>query len=229
MCGRYTLTVNQDELMQRFELERAEIAHAPRYNVAPTQPVAVVFNDSPKTLSAARWGLIPAWSRSAPSSNPLINARAETLLEKPSFRGLLKNRRCWVLCDGFYEWRKNPDGTTTPYRATLSDGGVFALAGLWDEWISPDGGALRTCTVVTTEANETLAPLHHRMAVILARAYETNWLMETDSKKLLPLLKPYPADETRAYPVSKLVNSVSRNVPELIVPVEVEPHQASLF
>ncbi|MCS7079385.1 MAG: SOS response-associated peptidase [Chloracidobacterium sp.] len=228
MCGRYTLATPQPELLRRFGLDSARIEVRPRYNIAPTQLVAVVFNDAPRTLDAARWGLIPAW-RKEPTGPPLINARAETLRLKPSFRESFRHRRCWVLCDGFYEWRKNSDGTTTPFRAVLSTGGPFALAGLWDERPAADGTPQRSCTVVTTQANPLLATLHERMPVILTPAEERAWLEATDLDALERLLRPYPAEAMRVYPVSRAVNIVANDDPTLVAPIALEPHQTALF
>lgn len=229
MCGRYTLTTPQPELLRRFGLDGVRVAVRPRYNIAPTQPVAVVFNDAPTTLDAARWGLLPARQRDAAARPPLINARAETLRVKPSFRESFRRRRCWVLCDGFYEWRRNPDGTTTPFRAVLSDGGPFALAGLWEERLADDGAPQRSCTVVTTQANSLLAALHDRMPVILTPNEERIWLDETDPDALERLLRPYPAEAMRIHPVSRAVNRVANDDPTLIAPVELEPRQTTLF
>ncbi|MFQ3581306.1 MAG: SOS response-associated peptidase [Chloracidobacterium sp.] len=228
MCGRYTLTTPQDELLRRFGLCTALVETVPRYNIAPTQPVAVVFDDAPTTLSAARWGLLPAWQKHM-TGPPLINARAETLRSKPSFRESFRRRRCWVLCDGFYEWCRHPDGSTTPFRAVLKHGGPFALAGLWDERVTADGNPLRSCTVVTTTANALLAPLHERMPVILTPDAERAWLTESALDALERLLCPYPADAMRVYPVSRAVNVVANDNPSLIEPVEPEPRQTPLF
>ncbi|OYT69993.1 MAG: hypothetical protein CFK52_12465 [Chloracidobacterium sp. CP2_5A] len=228
MCGRYTLTTPQPELLRRFGLDGAQGETCPRYNIAPTQLVAVVFDDAPMTLSAARWGLLPAWRKDA-TGPPLINARAETLRAKPSFRESFRRRRCWVLCDGFYEWRKRPDGGTTPFRAVLADGGPFAMAGLWDERIAADGAPQRSCAVVTTQANALLADLHERMPVILTPAEERAWLTETNLDALERLLRPYPAEAMRVYPVSRAVNAVANDNPALIEPAEPDPHQTLFF
>jgi putative SOS response-associated peptidase YedK len=220
MCGRYTLTVTPEQLMERFHLTSADFVTTPRYNIAPTQPVAVVYDESPRTLSAARWGLIPAWAKDAGIASRLINARAETLREKPAFRTLFRKRRCLVLADSFYEWRKNPDGTKTPMRVMLASGEPFALAGLWDIWKTPEGDRLRTCTIITTAPNELIAPLHNRMAVLLPREYEAAWLSHDgeDLAFLHSLLRPFPAEHMRAYAVSPRVNSVRHDDPSLIEP-----------
>ncbi|MGQ9898508.1 MAG: SOS response-associated peptidase [Acidobacteriota bacterium] len=228
MCGRYTLTTSQEQLLARFGLTAVQVTVRPRYNIAPTQPVVVVFDDAPTTLSSARWGLLPAWQKDI-SGPPLINARAETLRVKPSFRDSFRRRRCWVLCDGFYEWRKNPDGTTTPFRVVLDNGNPFALAGLWDERPLPDGGVQRSCAVVTTEANALLATIHPRMPVMLLPAEERLWLEERDLDRLEKLLRPYPAKALHLYPVSRAVNQIANDDASLIAPVIPEPQQAGLF
>lgn len=221
MCGRYTLTTDPLALMERFHLTSADVVITPRYNIAPTQSVAVVYDVSPHVLSSARWGLIPAWAKDASIGARMINARAETLAEKPSFRNLFRKRRCLVLADSFYEWRKNPDGTKTPMRVMLTTGEPFALAGLWDIWKTPEGELLRTCTIITTTPNALIAPLHHRMAAILPPEHEADWLKrdQTDMTFLQSLLRPFPAERMKAYPVSPRVNNVRNDDPALIEPV----------
>lgn len=203
------MTVDPSELMERFDLQTAEFEATPRYNVAPTQQVAVVLNDNPHTLSAARWGLIPSWSKDPSIGSRMINARGETVAEKPAFRSLLKKRRCLVLADSFYEWRKNPDGGKTPIRLMLQSGEPFALAGLWDLWKGPEGDPIRTCTIITTTPNALAAQVHDRMPVILSRANEQAWL--TTGADELPflqsLLTAYPDELMKTYPVSNRVNS----------------------
>ncbi|MFC1464628.1 MAG: SOS response-associated peptidase [Candidatus Brachytrichaceae bacterium NZ_4S206] len=220
MCGRYTLIVDPEQLMARFHLSSADFVTTPRYNVAPTQTVAVVYDESPRTLSAARWGLIPSWAKDPSIGSRMINARAETLAEKPAFRNLLKKRRCLVLADSFYEWRKNPDGTKTPMRVMLTSGAPFALAGLWDIWKTPEGELLRTCTIITTEPNALIAPLHNRMPAILLPEQEADWLSHShgDATFLQSLLQPFPAERMKAYPVSPRVNNVKNDDPTLIEP-----------
>ena len=210
MCGRYTLTVNPQTLMERFDLASADIAPAePRYNIAPTQDVAVVFADSPKTLSAARWGLIPSWAKDASIGSKMINARAETLAEKPSFRSLIRRKRCLVLADSFYEWQRQADNTKIPMRILLESHAPFAFAGLYDTWKTPEGQPLRTCTIITTGANSLISPLHDRMPVILQPAQEKDWIDSSndDPNFVQSLLQAYPPELIRMYEVSKRVNS----------------------
>lgn len=231
MCGRYTLSVEEPVVLDRFGLTTTELILTPRYNIAPTQPIPVVLNTSPETLSAARWGLVPAWAKDAKMAANMINARSETLLEKPSFRTILKSQRCLVVADGFYEWKKNEDGTKTPYRVKLHSGEVFAMAGLWDTWKAPDGTLLRTCTIITTTANDVLSPLHERMAVILPPETERLWLEQNTPNTLLDLLQPYPSEKMMAYEVSSRVNSIRNDDPTLIEAVVPTPKfkQGDLF
>ncbi len=176
MCGRFTLTINPDELQQQFGLSEAPPTQlAPRYNIAPTQAVAVIANNSDRKLELFQWGLIPSWAKDPKIGSKMINARAETLAEKPSFRTALKRRRCLVVADGFYEWKKTGSGKT-PMYIQLKDGQPFGFAGLWEAWQSPDDGLIKTCTIITTTPNALLAEIHYRMPVILPReAYDT-WL-----------------------------------------------------
>jgi len=220
MCGRYTLTVDPGELMERFDLKAADFAPPARYNVAPTQQVAVIYDETPQVLSNAQWGLIPSWSKDPSIGSRMINARAETLLEKPSFRNLVKKRRCLVLADSLYEWRTNADGTKTPMRIMLKSHEAFGFAGLWDAWKTPEGEWLKTCTIITGEPNEIVAPIHNRMAVILPRGIEHDWLNHDDEiGHTLSLLKPYPAEDMIAYEVSKKINSPKNDEPSVLQPV----------
>ena len=207
--------------MQRFHLQTAEAMPAPRYNVAPTQTVAVVLNESPDRLSMAQWGLIPSWARDPAIGSQMINARAETLAEKPSFRAALKKRRCLVLADGFYEWRKETDGKIkTPLYIRLASGEPFAMAGLWEMWTSPDGEKRRTCTIVTTFPNELMARIHNRMPVILPREMCADWLDDSmPALALNAMLKPFSAELMQAYPVSRRVNMPANDDPTLVQPV----------
>ena len=215
MCGRFSLTANEAELNLRFELEGGEAPYVPRYNGAPTQLLAVITGESPHRLSYHRWGLIPPWAKDISIGNKMINARAETITEKASFRTPLFSRRCLVPADGFYEWQQ--DAGKQPYRIFVKSNALFAMAGLWERWKSPEGELVESFNIITTEANEFMKPIHNRMPVILKRADEKTWLESKDSAEILSLLRPYAAGDMDAYPVSKLVNSPRNEGPEVWV------------
>ena len=218
MCGRFTLTINPDELQQQFGLsEPPPTQLAPRYNIAPTQAVAVIANNSDRKLELFQWGLIPSWAKDPKIGSKMINARAETLAEKPSFRTALKRRRCLVVADGFYEWKKTGSGKT-PMYIQLKDGRPFGFAGLWEAWQSPEDGLIKTCTIITTTPNELMESIHNRMPAILLPAHEDLWLdpTMTNISEAMSVLLPYPADAMRAIPVSTKVNAASGTGPELI-------------
>lgn len=221
MCGRFTLFEAAPALMKEFGVG-ASPALAPRYNIAPTQPVATV-RISPvaggRELVMLRWGLVPSWAKDPAIGNRLVNARAETAASKPAFRGAMRERRCLIPASGFYEWRRR-NGRKQPYVVRMRDGKVFALAGLWERWKDADGGVLETCTVLTTGANETVAPIHDRMPAILPRGDFDLWLDPAvrDPKEVARLLGPFPADEMTAFPVRTLVNSPTFDGPDCIEP-----------
>jgi putative SOS response-associated peptidase YedK len=218
MCGRFSLTANEAELNLRFELEGGDAPYVPRYNGAPTQLLAVITGESPHRLSFHRWGLIPPWAKDISIGNKMINARAETITEKASFRTPLFSKRCLVPADGFYEWQQ--DAGKQPYRIFVKNNALFAMAGLWERWKSPTGEVVESFSIITTEANEFMKPIHNRMPVILKREDEKTWLGSKDSVKILSLLKPYAAEDMDAYPVSKLVNSPRNEAPSIIEPAE---------
>ena len=221
MCGRFTLTVDPAESQENLGKYKMPAQFAPRFNIAPTQPVLAIPNDGQNKADFFVWGLIPSWAKDPSIGNRLINARGETLAEKPSFRGGYKYKRCLVLADGFYEWMKQP-GTKTkvPHFIHMKDRRPFAFAGLWDEWNGPDGSQIRSCTIVTTEPNELMAPIHNRMPVILPHDAYAQWLDTAPQTRetLQPLIRPYPAEEMAAYPVSTLVNSPKNDRAECVVP-----------
>ena len=212
MCGRYTFTAPAPAAEQRFDARFAEPA-APTYNAAPSQRLPVVTNAAPGQIQLLRWGLVPGWARD-PSGGPRpINARAETLAEKPAFRQLLGRRRCLVLADSFFEWQATPAGKV-PHRILLRDEQPFAFAGLWDEWLDRGTGELHpTFTIITTAPNALMAGIHNRMPVILpTRAAEQAWLHDgTKLRDHQELLQPHEAAAMRAYVVSKRVNSPANN------------------
>jgi putative SOS response-associated peptidase YedK len=224
MCGRFTLTADLNEIAERFSTPPPPpdwASCAPRYNIAPTQSVIVVGNDGKRYMKQMRWGLIPSWAKDESIGNRMINARAETLAEKPAFRAALKKRRCLIPADGFYEWQKL-GRVKQPVRIVLKSKQPFGFAGLWEQWISRAGERILSCTIVTTAANELLKPVHDRMPVILTREAETVWLDPSvqGPENLLPLLKQYPADEMEFYPVSREVNSPAVDKPGIIKPID---------
>lgn len=219
MCGRFAFNPARVDLKTLFDIGRIDTPAETSYNIAPTQPVwAVVQRDGVNTLERMQWGLIPAWAKDPKIGSKMINARAETIAEKPSFKRLLKSRRCLILADGFYEWRESGAKRKTPLFVCLESREPFAFAGLFDTWTPPGGEPMNTCTIVTTSANELMAAFHHRMPVILAKSDRKLWLDPSfqDTAKLLPLLRPYPAEEMVAYEVSSRVNSPKNNSAELI-------------
>ncbi|WP_276299393.1 SOS response-associated peptidase [Halorussus lipolyticus] len=216
MCGRTSLFAPAEAVAQRFDAEPTEPLE-PRYNVSPGQKHPVVRNDALDAIQFPTWGLVPQWSDDAPSSGH-INARSETLAEKPSFREAFAERRCLVLADGFYDWKPTPTGKQ-PYRIERKDRNPFAFAGLWEPETDTRNA---TFTIVTTEPNAVVEEVHHRMPVMLDRDEEDRWLRESDPEVLGDLLDPYPADEMRAYPVSSAVNDPGNDSPEVIEEVPAE-------
>lgn len=219
MCGRFCLAVTPAELAKYFKL--ATVSDFPhRYNIAPTQPVAVIvesMEQPERHLRLMKWGLIPSWAKDPAIGNRLINARAETLTEKPSFRTAFKRRRCIIPASGFYEWKKVAKGKQ-PYYFELQTASLFALAGLWESW-----QGIETCTILTTAANELLQPIHDRMPVILQPEDYAPWLdLKTENPETLqPLLRPFPASQMHCHAVSKRVNTPTLDDPECIKAVEV--------
>jgi len=221
MCGRYTQTTELEILQNRFGFFASGITLKPRYNLSPGQEAPIVVREDAKILKMMRWGLVPYWAKEASIGYKMINARAETLTQKTSFKKSFKERRCLVLADGFYEWRKTErKGVKIPIRFVLKSREPFAFAGLWDVWQKPDGDKLLSFTIITTEANDLLRSVHDRMPVILHEKDEDKWL-DTDLKdvnKLVPLLTPYPSNMVEGYEVSTLVNSPKNDTPECIKP-----------
>jgi putative SOS response-associated peptidase YedK len=222
MCGRFTLTVDPGQLQDAFPWIDIPNELPRRYNIAPSQPVAVVPNDGNNKLDFFIWGLIPFWAKDPKIGNRLINARAETVAEKPSFRGSFKYKRCLILADGFYEWRKEPGSKSKiPTYIHLIENKPFAFAGLWDNWQSSDGSEILSCTIITTEPNEFMKPIHNRMPVILSPETFNIWIQpgENDPALLQSVLQPYPSEEMAAHPVSRAVNSPQNDSPDCIIPM----------
>lgn len=222
MCGRYTLTqwAGMAELLPEVDL--GGVRGDERYNIAPSQAVAVVTNRHPRRAQLFRWGLIPAWATDRSIGNKTINARAESLAQKPAFREALERRRCLVLADGFFEWKKQAGAERTPMYIRMKDRRPFAFAGLWDRWVDPvTGEELHTCTIITTAPNAVMKPIHDRMPVILPCAAFAAWLegAPVSPGRLVSWLAPYPAEEMEAYPVGRQVNRPSAEGKGLIAPV----------
>jgi len=223
MCGRFALTVGPAELKDAFPDFNFPMQFNPRYNIAPTQPVLVIPNDGTGLADFYVWGLIPSWAKDSTIGNRMINARAETLAEKPSYRGPLKYHRCIIPATGFFEWQAQTAGKPKiPHLIRLKSGQPFVFAGLWEDWHSPDGSNIKSCTIITTQPNELMAPIHNRMPVILPPDAYAQWLDNSphQAADLLPLLASYPAEEMVAYPISTLVNSPFNDRPEILDPVE---------
>ncbi|BAZ54242.1 hypothetical protein NIES4103_69270 (plasmid) [Nostoc sp. NIES-4103] len=222
MCGRFTLNQPATVLAQVFGVQLvADLA--PQYNIAPTQMVATVLHNphsDQREFQYLRWGLIPSWAKDPGMGAKLINARAETVAEKPAFRSAFKRQRCLVLADGFYEWQRQ-QGKKQPFYFRLQDGQPFGFAGLWSKWRSPAQEEIVSCTILTTAANELLQPIHDRMPVIISRQDYNLWLdtQVQTPEALQQLLLPYAAEAMRAYPVSTLVNNSQHNSPECIIPL----------
>jgi putative SOS response-associated peptidase YedK len=218
MCGRYTLVKKAEEVAKRFKVE-VSTHYKPRYNAAPTQLLPVITSDAPEGLSWFYWGLIPAWSKNKAISQKLINARAETVDSKASFRNALKQRRCLIPADGFFEWKSVSKKGKIPYRITLMNEALFSFAGLWEEYEDDEGDTVQTFTILTTTANSTLENIHERMPVILSRENEGLWLKkEADPEQLQQVLQPYDRDQTRYYTVSSRVNQATLDEPSVIAP-----------
>jgi len=219
MCGRYSQTASLEEISRLFGVtERLNLP--PRYNIAPTQdaPVVRLDKDGARQLLQMRWGLIPFWAKDQKMGNRLINARAEAAATAPAFRDAFKARHCLVAADGFYEWR-NEGGKKQPWRITLTDGGPFAFAGLWERWRDAAGAWIRSFTILTTDANELVKPIHARMPVILDPKDHEAWLAVGDTKAQAALLRPFPAEAMRAYRVNPIVNNARVDEPACIAPL----------
>ena len=232
MCGRFTMAIDAQHLQLKLNLGEMPEPWEKRYNIAPSQYIPTVpFADS-RNVVYMRWGLVPFWAQDPAIGNRMINARAETVAEKPAFRASFKNKRCLILADGFYEWQKASGGkASTPYYFSLKSGDPFAFAGLWDDWepkgVSSEPGipGLTTCTLITTEANRIVAPVHPRMPVILTKETMWDWLQAETQTEKLALLKPLDPDLMRAWPVGREVNSPRNDDPDLLIPIEDNPTQ----
>jgi putative SOS response-associated peptidase YedK len=220
MCGRFVRKATEEEIAEEFEVEAGDFPFKmePRYNIAPGQQAAAVLFDGRRKVEGLQWGLIPFWAKDPKIGYKLINARAETLASKPSFRNSLKNKRCLVVADGFYEWRQE-GSKKTPMFVRLKSGKPFGFAGLYDDWKSPERKKIRTFTIITTLPNKLLAPIHDRMPVILPREAYGAWLGEENGREILELMRPFPEKAMEAYRVSPAVNSPNNDGPDCIRPI----------
>ena len=219
MCGRFTMATNAEALEARFRAHRSTEVAAPTYNAAPSQAQLTILNDHPDAIVHAAWGFVPAWADGRPDVKPLINARAETVATKPFFRDAFKRKRCLVLADGFYEWKRAGKGKG-PYRIALKTEEPFAFAGIWSTMHDAQGIVQPTFAILTTEANALVSQIHNRLPVILREQDEENWLnLRLSLDEAQTLLVPFPADRLMIYEVSSKVNSPAFNIPEALQPV----------
>ena len=233
MCGRYRLSRRKQLIAEYFETE-SEVDWEPRYNIAPSQDVGIIrqnLSTGKRRFSRARWGLIPSWANDAKIGLSTINARAETVTDKPAFRDAFTSGRCLIPADGFYEWQRSGK-EKQPFHFGMHDDSLFAFAGLWDRWTDPTGTVLESCSILTTTANSLLANLHHRMPVILPKDKYDLWLDPglKNIKELRHLLVPFDAAQMRCFPVSTRVNAVCNDDPDCVVPTDYSsPTQSALF
>lgn len=226
MCGRFQLSVKGKHISERFNVEVFDEKYSPSYNCAPSQNLAVITNEEPEKLNYFKWGLIPFWSKDPKIGSKLINARAESISEKASFKTAFAKRRCLIPANGFYEWKR--DGKDkTPYRIFLRSEDIFAMAGIWEAWKDAEDKTLNTFSIITTAPNSLMKTIHNRMPVILNKNDEKAWLFENDPSFLKTLLQPAESDIMNAYQISSKVNSPANNSPELIE--EIEAGQKKLF
>lgn len=226
MCGRFQLSVKGKHIKERFNVEVFDEFYKPSYNCAPSQKLPVITNAEPNILSFYQWGLIPFWAKDPKIGYKLLNTRAESIAEKPSFKNAFKKRRCIIPANGFYEWKKNEQ--KIPYRIFLKNESLFSLAGIWETWKDAEDRPIHSFSIITTTPNKLMQDIHDRMPVILPSEKEDVWLNETDEQILKELLIPFDTKQMEAYPVSKKVNSPANNGASIILPIE-EQEQGLLF
>lgn len=209
MCGRYMLVADEGEVRLRFNVGIYDELYRPRYNCAPSQSLPLICNKQAEVLHYARWGLLPSWTKTISKALKPINARAETLIDKPFYKDAFLQRRCLVSASAYFEWTQNKQ--KRPFLISLPETNLFAMAGIWEEWKDAEGELLRSFAIITTVANSLTASIHPRMPVILKPEDEHTWLNETDVEKLSKLLTPYSSKQMRLKPVSSYVNSVQND------------------
>ncbi|MCI0487152.1 MAG: SOS response-associated peptidase [Blastocatellia bacterium] len=220
MCGRFVRESTIPDIAEAFGIENVSSDLEPSYNIAPTQMIAAIIDDGQKQLVEVRWGLIPSWAEDPAIGNRMINARAETVTEKASFKNAFKKRRCLIVADGFYEWKKEGD-SKRPVFIRLKSRRPFGFAGLYENWTSPLGEQITSCAIITTEPNDLMRTIHQRMPVIVPKDKEDLWLAGGDEADMLALLTPYSSEEMEAYGVSRKVNSPANDSPDCIRPTGV--------
>ncbi len=226
MCGRFQLSVKGRHISERFNIEVFDEFYKPNYNCAPSQKLPVITNEEPGRLSYFKWGLIPFWAKDPEIGFKMINARSESITEKPAFKNAFKKRRCLIPANGFYEWRK--DANKTPFRIFLKSEELFAMAGIWEVWKDAEERPVHTFSILTTSPNKLMESIHNRMPVILPMESEEAWMKENDQTVLINMLKPFDENKMSAYSISKKINSPANNHKQLVIPVD-EPEQGSLF
>lgn len=225
MCGRITISVSKQELRdylyRYFQIGDFDVEYTlPRYNVGPGQMLIAIINDGQKNrVGLLKWGFIPHFSKDEKSGPMLINARAETVSEKPAYRNAFRKQRCLILADSYFEWQKK-DNDKIPMRIMVKESPIFTLAGLWSVYVKEDGSKLGTCTIITTSASKDVGFIHDRMPVILTQQTQNLWIQKEDPQELSQLLLPYPEGNLTSYQVSKIVNSPKNDLPECIIPVK---------
>ncbi|HPA12144.1 MAG TPA: SOS response-associated peptidase [Bacteroidales bacterium] len=218
MCGRYSFAPDLKIVNEHYDISVNDDDLTPNYNCAPSQLLPVITNDKSIGFNFFRWGLIPFWAKDISIGNKLINARSETILEKPSFRNAFRQRRCLVSADAFYEWKQEVK-EKIPYRIFLKNQNIFSMAGIWEKCKLPNGETIFSFAIITTQPNTLMTKIHNRMPVILDKKGEDLWINNTDEKELTNLLKPFPAEQMTAYRISNLVNSPRNNSPKIIEPI----------
>lgn len=220
MCGRFSFAPMVKIIEERFDVRVNTLKYKPSFNCAPSQKLAVITNTHSKELSFFKWGLVPSWAKDPSIGNKFINARAESIDSKPSFKNSFKRKRCLVLSDGFFEWKKINSKKTQPYFIYLKNHELFAMAGIWDVWRDATGKNLESFAIVTTSPNQVMQSIHHRMPVILKPFVERDWLFSTDTSLLKSIMTPYEENQMMTIPVSDKVNSPMNNGPDCIEEVQ---------
>jgi putative SOS response-associated peptidase YedK len=214
MCGRFTVVKSSDNIEARFNVKIDDNIYQKRYNASPSQNLPIITNQDTSTVQFYKWGLIPFWAKNPRYSSKLINARAETLTEKPSFKYAIEKRRCLVIADGYYEWKNTPEGKV-PYRITLPNDQLFAFAGIWESWKN-QGDVINTFSIITVNTNSKLNWIHHRMPAILTQENEKDWLSNIPINSAIEMLTPYQSEDIAFQKVSTLVNSVKNDSHKII-------------